>query len=78
MNFWSYWTEKMKSRVLIIIGIGIIIFTGVGYAGAETYFHLSAHTECFEMGKIPVFDKFGNDQYMVSCMNINPFENWGE
>ncbi len=65
----------MKSRLLIIVGIGIIIFTGVVYAWEQTYFQFIYHTECFEMWKIPIFDKFGNDQYMISCMTINPFEN---
>jgi len=65
----------MKSRFLMIVGIGIIIFTGVVYVWGQTYFQLSAHTECFEMEKIPIVDKLGNDQYMVSCMNINPFRN---
>ena len=63
----------MKPKITIFFGI-FLLFVVTTYAFIENTYHLHANSECFEIGKIPKFQKFGKEAHMVSCININPLE----
>lgn len=47
---------------------------GLTYVSAQDYVPWHHYEECFEIGKIPKYDKFGKESHMVSCTSLNPFE----
>ncbi|MCH7560755.1 MAG: hypothetical protein IIC67_05210 [Thaumarchaeota archaeon] len=62
----------MKRKIILFFLIGIISFGSFVYVWAQDMI-LSIPTECFEMWKIPKVEKLENEQYMASCVDINPF-----
>ena len=47
---------------------------GLTQVSAQDYVPWHHYEECFEIGKIPKYDKFGKESHMVSCTSLNPFE----
>jgi hypothetical protein len=63
----------MKYFMVLLVLIGFAVTGTVAYAWAQDVpWHY--YDDCFEMGKIPKFEKFGNNGRMISCISINPFE----
>jgi len=63
----------MKMMFVLTV-IGIVFVGSLAYVWAQDI-HWYSYDECFEMGKLPKVDKLNDDTYMISCINLNPFEN---
>lgn len=59
--------------LLVLSIIGILCIGSVAFVWAQDV-HWHSYVKCFEMGKLPKVDKFSSGAFMMSCIDLNPFE----